>query len=148
MRPVLPPDAVAFHDEFGSQEVDAFLAERIHAFNVQATGYADGRLLAASLRDAAGEIIAGVSGHTLGGCCEIAHVWVHERHRGQGLGRVLVDAAEAEARRRGCEQVVLTTHSFQAPGFYERLGYVRAYAIEGRPKGHANLVYVKRLAAE
>jgi hypothetical protein len=44
--------------------------------------------------------------------------------------------------------VVLTTHSFQAPEFYERLGYERKYAIEGRPRGHANIVFVKLLQGQ
>src|SRR5260370_16660 len=76
---------------------------------------------------------------------QIQAIWVHERHRRQGLGRALVHAAESEAVHRGCEQVVLMTHSFQAPEFYEHLGYERKYAIEGRPKGYTNIVYVKRL---
>lgn len=53
--------------------------------------------------------------------------------------------AEVEALARGCTQVVLATHSFQAPGFYERLGYVRKYAIEDRPRGHASIICVKTL---
>jgi hypothetical protein len=40
---------------------------------------------------------------------------------------------------------VLATHSFQAPGFYERMGYERKYAIEGRPTGYADIIYVKCL---
>jgi GNAT superfamily N-acetyltransferase len=127
------------------EPIERFLAERIYEFNVKATGYADGRLVAGILRDDAGEIIAGINGHTWGGCCVIDHLWVHERHRGQGLGKALMGATESEAVRRGCEQVVLITHSFQAPGFYERLGYERKYAIEGRPKGYADIVYVKVL---
>lgn len=137
--------AVEFHDESGCKQIDAFLAERIYEFNVKATGYADGRLLAGSMQADTGEIIAGINGHTWGGCCEIAHVWVHERHRGHGLGTTLMHVAELEAVRRGCEQVIAFTHSFQAPGFYEHLGYERKYAIDGRPKGYADIIYVKAL---
>lgn len=141
-------DAVVLLDEVQCQELEAFLVDRIYEFNSKATGYFDGRLLGASIRNETGQIIAGFSGHTWGGCCEISHLWVSERHRGQGLGRTLLHAAETEALRRGCLQVVLTTHSFQAPKFYMRLGYERKYAIEGRPKGHSNIVFVKLLQGE
>jgi hypothetical protein len=56
-------------------------------------------------------------------------------------------AAESEALQRACEQVVLRTHSFQAPGFYDHTGYERRYAIEDLPKGSTDMVYVKRLRA-
>jgi ribosomal protein S18 acetylase RimI-like enzyme len=139
------PDSVELLDEARCRELDAFLVERIYEFNAKATGYSDGKLLAGSIRDDAGDVIAGFSGHTWGGCCELTNVWVHERHRGRGLGKTLLRVAESEARRRGCEQVVVRTHSFQAPRFYEHLGYERRYAIEGLPKGHSDIVYVKRL---
>ena len=129
------------------ENLGSFLADRIYEFNARATGYVDGMLLAGCIRNDAGEIIAGFNGHTWGGCCELAHVWVHERYRGQGLGALLLRSAEAEAVARGCAQVVLATHSFQAPAFYERMGYERKYAIEGRPKGYADIVYVKILRA-
>jgi hypothetical protein len=44
-------------------------------------------------------------------------------------------------------RVVLATHSFQAPGFHERMGYERKYAIQGRPKGYADIVCAKVLQA-
>jgi ribosomal protein S18 acetylase RimI-like enzyme len=54
-------------------------------------------------------------------------------------------AAEREATRRGCVQIVLSTHSFQAPEFYESLGYIRLAAIPNYPKGHENILYIKYL---
>lgn len=136
------------HDDADCQALGAFLSDRIYEFNATATGYFDGRLLAGCVRSESGEVIAGFDGHTWGGCCELSHVWVDERHRGQGLGTLLLRAAEAEAVARGCVQVVLATHSFQAPGFYERMGYEKKYAIEGRPRGHADIIYVKVLHGE
>ncbi len=117
--------------------------DRIYEFNAKATGYCDGMLLAGCVRNETGEIIAGFNGHTWGGCCELTNVWVHERYRGQGLGRQLLRSAETEAVARGCVRIVLATHSFQAPGFYERIGYQRKYAIEENPEGHADIIYVK-----
>jgi GNAT superfamily N-acetyltransferase len=46
--------------------------------------------------------------------------------RGCGIGRLLVEAAEAFAREQGCERIELTSgdHRPDAHAFYERLGYV------------------------
>src|SRR5688572_1471546 len=60
-----------------------------------------------------------------GGCCELSPFRVYERYRRQGLGAVLRRSGEAEAVARGCAQVVLAIHNFQAPDFYERMGYER-----------------------
>ena len=136
-------NVIPCRDDAECREIGVLLADRIYEFNAKATGYFDGRLLAGSVRSETGEIIAGFNGHTWGGCCELSHVWVHERYRGRGLGTLLIRSAEAEALGRGCAQVVLATHSFQAPGFYERMGYERKYAIEGRPKGYADIIYMK-----
>lgn len=141
----MQPRAPVTLDDAHCQELESFLADRIYEFNSEATGYQDGRPLGLTVRDDAGSVIAGLSGHTWGGCCEISHLWVDTQHRGHGLGKALLHAAEVHAADRGCSQIVLTSHSFQAPGFYERFGYERKYAIEGRPRGHANIVFIKRL---
>lgn len=132
-------------DDAECEALGSFLADRIYEFNAKATGYFDGMLLAGCIRNSEGDVIAGFNGYTWGGCCELSHVWVAEQYRGQGLGTALLRSAEAEAGARGCAQVVLATHSFQAPSFYERTGYERKYAIEGRPRGYADIIYVKRL---
>src|SRR5262245_54311609 len=131
-------NVIPCRDDSECQKLGAFLADRIYEFNSKATGYFDGMLLAGCVRSETGEIIAGFNGHTWGRSCELLHVWVHERYRGLGLGTLLLQFAEAQAVARGCVQIVLATHSFQAPGFYERLGYARKYLIEGHPQGHSD----------
>lgn len=128
-------------------EFDAFLAERIYDFNSRATGLFDGRALIGCIGDGSGQTIAGVSGHTWGGTCQVTYLWVQESYRRHGLGRALLAAVESEARRRACTQVILLTHTFQAPGFYETLGYHEHAAIPNYPIGHAQLLYVKQLVA-
>jgi GNAT superfamily N-acetyltransferase len=123
--------------------LESFLGDRLYEFNSDTTGIRDGQLLWASLEDRCGNVIAGVSGHTWGHCCEIARLWVHESRRGEGLGLALMEAAEAEARRRNCRQIVLSTHSFQAPQFYEKLGFERIAAIPNYPAGHEQIFFVK-----
>ena len=129
------------------EDLNAFLDDRLRAFNAAVLGGMDAAPLHAEVRDVAGAIVGGVTGHTWGGCCEIAMLWVHEEQRGLGIGRALMAAVEAEAVRRGCGLVTLSTHTFQAPGFYARLGYEQVAEITDYPKGHAKLYFVKRLGA-
>lgn len=122
-----------------------FLDDRIYEYNVSRTGIADGRLLAIILRDRDRNIIAGLYGWTWGRCCEVKILWVHEQWRGQGLGTRLMAAAEAEARGRGAAQIVLSTHAFQAPDFYRRLGFEPVGHIDDYPEGYRSIFLRKRL---
>jgi ribosomal protein S18 acetylase RimI-like enzyme len=125
-------------------ELNSFLDERIYEFNVQSTGLRDGRSFCGVIKDESGNVIAAINGHTWGGCCHILHLWVHESKRRQGIGCALLQSAEKEAIRRGCTQSLVFTHSFQAPAFYERSGYVRRATIPNYPQGHAQHMYLKQ----
>jgi ribosomal protein S18 acetylase RimI-like enzyme len=109
------------------------------------TGIRDARLLAIFVRDASDAIVAGVYGWTWGGCCEVQMLWVDDRYRGRGFGTRVMNAAEAEARLRGATQIVLSTHTFQAPAFYARLGFVEVGRVDGYPAGHAAIYLRKAL---
>ena len=124
-----------------------FLDDRLYEFNAAATGFHDGRLLALFARNAEHAIVAGLYGWTWGGCCEIRTVWVHEEWRGRGLGTKLLAAAETEARARGASQLVLDTHSFQAPRFYQRLGFEAAGSVSDCPTGYEK-IYMRKVLSE
>jgi ribosomal protein S18 acetylase RimI-like enzyme len=128
-----------------SIEVEAFLADKIYEFNSNTTGLFDGEEFAATMRDTNGHIIAGVSGHTWGGCCQISQLWVHELARELGIGTSLMLAVEAHALTKNCTQIVLSSHTFQAPDFYRRLGYIEQGRISDYPKGHSNVHFTKFL---
>ena len=55
---------------------------------------------------------------------KLAVLVVDQRHRRSGVGRSLVEAVEAEARRRGCGVFFLTTAERRggAHSFYRRIG--------------------------
>jgi ribosomal protein S18 acetylase RimI-like enzyme len=133
-------------DEQPSPEDRAFLAEQINAFNLARTGFRDFRPLGFVFRGGPGDVVvAGIEGWSWGGACEIRSLWVDESLRGQGLGTKLLALAEQEAARRGCGVVVLDTHSFQAPGFYQKQGYALVGAVEGYPRGHQKCFLFKHL---
>jgi GNAT superfamily N-acetyltransferase len=121
------------------------LDNEINAFNAAATGHTDGRLLCITVSDDGGDLRAGLFGWTWGGCGYIDLLWVRADQRGSGLGTRLLAAAEEEIARRGCGQVALSTHSFQAPGFYARFGYQECGRTPAYPHGHDHIHLVKRL---
>jgi ribosomal protein S18 acetylase RimI-like enzyme len=122
----------------------AFLEEQINAFNIATTGIQFGGQLAIFVRNPAGTIVAGVYGWTWGDCCEIRLLWVTEELHGQGYGSRLLTAAEREAIERGCVQVILDTHDFQAPLFYQRHGYEIVGTIDDYPRGYRKY-YLRKL---
>jgi GNAT superfamily N-acetyltransferase len=62
---------------------------------------------------------------------DVKKLLVHRRARGRRLGRALMEALEAEARRRGLTLLTLDTASEAAERVYEGLGYTRAGVIPG-----------------
>ncbi len=134
---------------FVTRDAEAGLRQRleteINTFNAAATGHTDGELLCIEVRGGDGDLRAGLSGWTWGGCGYVDVLWVRGDHRGAGLGTRLLAAAEEEMRRRGCDQVALSTHSFQAPGFYARFGYTECGRTPAYPRGHDHVHLVKRL---
>lgn len=126
-------DPLVIEEHPNRSDVDR-LQQRIFEFIVAQTGYDDGRDIGIFIRDAAGDLEAGIWGFTWGGCMRIEYLWVSEGLRGKGVGTRLLHAAEEEARRRGCFQVLLDTHTFQAPGFYAKHGYETFATVADYPK--------------
>ena len=120
-----------------------FVNDQIDAFNIAVTGIDDWRAMAIFVRDDAGQIAAGLTGGTWAGYLEIKSLWVREDRRGAGLGRQLLLAAEQEARARGCSQVLLDTHDFQAPEFYKKFGY-SVFGIFAGIGGRYNRYYLRK----
>lgn len=93
------------------------------------------------------ELVAGLSGWTWGEAAGIGMTWVAESQRGRGVGTLLLDAFEDEARSRGARRVFVTSFTFQAPGFYERHGYAEIFRWDGVPvAGQADVHLRKDLA--
>jgi GNAT superfamily N-acetyltransferase len=125
-----------------------FLEERLHEFNVEATGISDGKLFGFFLRGTDGVVVGGADGWTWGGICYIRHLFVPAPMRKQGHGARLMDRIEDEAKARRCEQIVLETHDFQAPGFYRKRGFKSIGTVDTYPRGHRRLTFVKDVAAQ
>jgi len=72
-------------------------------------------------------------------------MYLREDLRGQGYGERILERAEEEARKRGVKDVYLDTFSFQAPGFYQKLGYRVFGELVDFPPGHTRHFMTKQL---
>jgi len=73
----------------------------------------------------------------------IDNVAVDPSYRGKGLGRALLEFAEAEARRAGFDSIYLYTHEKMTENvaIYSRIGYVE---YDRRSQGRFSLVYMRK----
>jgi N-acetylglutamate synthase-like GNAT family acetyltransferase len=122
------------------------LEERLYEFNRKVTGRGDGAGLAFVLHDDAGRMIGAAAGYSWASIGELRQMWVEESLRGRGFGRALLEAFIAEAARRGVKRIWVASYDFQAPGLYERLGFVRMAEFEGWPDGHSNVILCKTIS--
>lgn len=118
------------------------------SFNNAASGYAyDARPLVISVaRSDTSEVLGGLFGATAYGYLHVDMLFVPQSLRGHGLGSRLMQQAEDEALRRGCNGAYLDTFDFQARGFYERIGYTVFGQIDDMPPGHTRFFLRKLLA--
>ena len=126
-------------------DLDQRLSDALDVVNAVATpGVPAPRELTVRVTDAAGELVAGISGWTWGVAAGIGMTWVREDERGTGVGTRLLEAFEREASARGAEHVFVTSFTFQAPGFYERHGYVEFARWQDVPTRGSDDVHLRK----
>jgi GNAT superfamily N-acetyltransferase len=120
------------------------LTNGLEAFNESRwPGHQPWRPLAAFAREGK-SVVAGLAGETYSGWLFIRYLWVSDALRGRGIGRKLMADAEARALERSCHSAYVDTFSFQAPGFYPKLGY-EVFGELDYPPGHKRIFLQKRL---
>lgn len=121
----------------------AVVEHGLEAFNQQAAPLHEVQLISCIVRDEAGRVVGGALGRWWGRLCELQQLWVDAPCRGQGLGAQLVKAFERHAADKGCTSFYLETLSFQAPAFYQGLGYRVAFERAQYPHGIVKYHMVK-----
>ncbi|MCP4204625.1 MAG: GNAT family N-acetyltransferase [bacterium] len=121
--------------------LQAGLTEHARSF-VDAPGFQSLSVFAA---DAEGDLAGGTAGKVNWNWLSVNLLWVAAAHRRRGLGSLLLERIEAEARRRGCRHSHLDTFTYQARAFYESNGYAVFAALDDYPTGHSRLFLRKDL---
>jgi len=131
-----------------SEELREVVREHLGLYSVAMTGYEEYYPVSVFLRDANDEILGGVLGEIWGQWLFVSHVWLAAPLRRHGYGKKLLAAAEHYALEKGCHNAWLTTASFQARPFYEKLGYELFAELKEFPPGHKLYFLKKQLLVE
>jgi GNAT superfamily N-acetyltransferase len=106
-------------------------------FNRCAVGDAGHSRVAILLRDdKTSEVTGGLWASVFYNWLYVELLCVPEAARGSGIGTALLATAESIAIARNCVGVWLDTYEFQAPAFYEKLGYEVFARLPQYPTGY------------
>ncbi|MFX0202618.1 MAG: GNAT family N-acetyltransferase, partial [Candidatus Hodarchaeota archaeon] len=99
------------------------------------------------LKDANGNIVGGVITSMLTGIMHLEVLWIDEKYRGRGYGRDLVLQVERIGRKKGYPASQTWTFSFQAPEFYQSIGYKILGIFDGYTDGITEYILLKKFEA-
>ncbi len=139
----MPEYKISIEIQPDSKQVD-FVDKQLHKFNVSKIGDYQYTPLSLLLRDSEKKVVGGLDSFMGLGWLHIGTLWITEELRGYGYGKALLLAAEQEAVSHGCLNAYVFTYSFQAPGFYQHLGYEVFAELEGFPPNHHRYFLKKR----
>jgi GNAT superfamily N-acetyltransferase len=131
--------------EVDAGEIRDQLELRLRAFNEAAVGLLDRRKVVLAVRDDSGSLIGGLAAEIFWNCMYVESLWVAAEHRRQGYGAALLRQAEEIAGADACDVVYLNTFSFQAPGFYRKVGYTCVGSLSHEPRQFSREWFCKRL---
>ena len=97
------------------------------------------------LKDNSGKVCGGLLANHYWNCILIDILWLEEASRKQGFGKKLMLELERIAKEKGVTLIHLDTHEFQAPKFYEKLGYEVFGVLEDAPLGYKRFYMKKEL---
>lgn len=92
-----------------------------------------------------GNIIGAITGHSLYSEVYISELVVDPGYRGTGLGSKLIGAVEEAFTGKGFDKLTVTTYEFQAPLFYQKLGFRVEYIREDKEPKLNKYFLVKEL---
>lgn len=140
----MPDWLIAPLDDGGDNTAKAII-ELLKDYNQQFIGRAPYEHFRLAAHDSKGRLIGGLLGEWRSYWLHVDILVVTEPYRRSGLGSALMHTAEQAAREKDYRGIFLDTFEFQAPRFYEKLGFTRFGSIQNFSEGHDRHFYEKRL---
>ena len=82
-------------------------------------------------------LIGGLLGQLHWQWLKIDELFIHDAHRKKGLGSQLVYEAMEISLEHECQMAMVSTFSFQARAFYEKLGFIVTGELRDYPPGES-----------
>ena len=119
------------------------IKDELNAYANSAAGLS--RMLSGCFCYEGGRMIGGVTAQITGTTLGVKLLWVDKEYRSRGVGAQLMSKMEEDARTKGCAVSFVDTMSYQAPGFYNKQGYVEDVRIADFYAGHDRIFFKKAL---
>jgi ribosomal protein S18 acetylase RimI-like enzyme len=131
--PSSEPYLLEFTDELESKG-EMMLLNGINSYGREKKGMSQIELFGIFLKDIHGKRVGGLSGMFCYGCMHIDMLWIDGSVRGNGWGKKIVEEAETQALKRGCNFATLETMDWEALPFYQKLGFFIEFVRKGYQK--------------
>jgi len=139
--------------EFSNPAVATTILHGLENFNLQFFKKGDPSFALDSFviyaRDEQSQIVGGLCAYifekAVGSWIAVDYAWVEEKMRHQGIGTKLFTQLEELARQKNCTHIQLFTWAYQAPGFYQKLGFECVGTIPAWTEEHDAVFFRKQL---
>lgn len=117
--------------EDANEELERFVADGFEEHSAENGTSADYNEFTFAAKDG-NDIVGAVMGHAYYNEVHISELIVRKDFRGKDIGTALIKAVEYRFRDKGYDHISLTTHRFQAAGFYEKCGFTVEFIRKSR----------------
>lgn len=116
----------------------------LKSFNMRHLPDQELRTLACYVEDDEGNFAGGLTGEIYTNTLFVEFLWVDEQQRQLGIGSLLMERIESEAKEYDVTDLYLDTYSFQAPDFYAKLGFKEVGRYTGFPTAGVDKIFLQK----
>lgn len=116
----------------------------LKAFNMSHFPDEEIQTLACYVEDDSGNFAGGLTAEIYTNTLFVEFLWIDDQHRCSGIGSMLMDRVEQEAKAFGVTDIYLDTYSFQAPDFYAKLGFKEMGRFTGFPTKGVDKIFLQK----
>lgn len=117
--------------EKADEELDRFVADGFEEHSAENGTSSDYKEFAFAAKEGT-DTVGAVFGHAYYNEVHISELIVRKEYRGRDIGTALIKAVEDRFRGNGYDHISLSTHRFQAAGFYEKCGFQTEFIRKSR----------------